>query len=445
MKKYLRFAENYILLLASVTLGLFLLFFAPKEGGISESENRALQAFPELSASAVASGAYMEEFESFLSDSFPAREEMITISNGMMGLFGEADAQEEAKRIYEEEQGLVGDDAAAPGTEEASAVLQTESTAEETKKESTVSGEVREASLWLSRSDGARKIIEKYKPDTILYVASVLNLYRDALGPDGRLFFINSPASDVANDVLDSKRWNEWHYDLDEAMQPLLTSGVKIYSVPKILEPWREEGAMFSTSDLHWYVKTAWRVSNAFIRDLGYSPTDFYDYPYYLRDTVRNGPYTPDQLKSMTIDRENLMVPATISPVTPSIVTHLTEKKPTELYNFQHHGYTMYLSGSKGPYRLFETGFHTGRNALLISDSYGFAMAYYLFPFYDSVLQTDLRNANYRTDMVGASIREYIEEYGIDDIYIVTCQWTSLNGPVFEWRLEHFLDSARES
>ena len=56
MKKYLRFAENYILLLASLTLGLFLLLFAPKEGGVSETENRRLQSFPELSVSALVSG-----------------------------------------------------------------------------------------------------------------------------------------------------------------------------------------------------------------------------------------------------------------------------------------------------------------------------------------------------------------------------------------------------
>ena len=67
MKKYLRFAENYILLLASATLGLFLLLFAPKDGGVSETENRARQAFPELKASSVLSGEYMDEFESFLS------------------------------------------------------------------------------------------------------------------------------------------------------------------------------------------------------------------------------------------------------------------------------------------------------------------------------------------------------------------------------------------
>ena len=56
MKNYLRLAENYALLLASLTLGLFLLLFAPKDGGVSETENRRLQAFPEPNASALASG-----------------------------------------------------------------------------------------------------------------------------------------------------------------------------------------------------------------------------------------------------------------------------------------------------------------------------------------------------------------------------------------------------
>ena len=73
MKKYLRFAENYILLLACLTLGLFLLLFADRSGGVSETENRTLQPFPELRAEAVASGRYMEEFENYLSDAFPAR------------------------------------------------------------------------------------------------------------------------------------------------------------------------------------------------------------------------------------------------------------------------------------------------------------------------------------------------------------------------------------
>ena len=97
MKNYLRLAENYALLLASLTLGLFLLLFAPKDGGVSETENRRLQAFPEPNASALASGEFMEEFEGYLSDAFPAREKLIALSDALTGLFGKADAQEVAK------------------------------------------------------------------------------------------------------------------------------------------------------------------------------------------------------------------------------------------------------------------------------------------------------------------------------------------------------------
>ena len=449
MKKTLLFAENYILLLASLTLGLFLLLFADKAGGFSEKENRDLQTFPAMSASALVSGRFMEEFESYLSDAFPAREEMIALSDALKGVFGKADKQAEARKTFDAELGMIGDTAPEPTAAPASAPEESAGpagvTASAGTEDAAPAAEAKSAALWLVRKDGSRQNVEEYTPETVAYVADVVNRYRRALGENGRLFLVNSPASDVANEVLDTHRYADWCYDMDEAMQPLLLAGAKIYSVPKILEPWREEGAMFSTGDLHWYVKTAWRVSNAFLEDLGYAPTDFYDYEYYLRDSLRSGPYTPEQLQSMTVERENLMVPQILSPTRASIVTHLTEKKPAALYDFEHHGYTMYLGGAKGPYRLFETGFHTGRRALIISDSYAFAMAYYLFPYYDAVLQTDLRNANYSVDLVGASIRDYMEQYEIDDVYIITCQWTSFNGPVFSWRLERFLDSATVS
>ncbi len=446
MKKYLRFAENYILLLASAPLGLFLLFFAPKDGGVSETENRALQAFPELKASAVLSGGYMDEFESFLSDAVPAREKLIALSDALMSLFGEADAQEEAKRVYEEEQGLLGDEApeetaaVEPDSETVSAAPEAQPSDDAPAAEESAAA-LRGASLWQEKADGKRVVIEEYSPQRLAGLARVLDRYRDALPADGNLFFINVPASDVANPVFDAHRFADWGCDLDEALQPLVEPGVRIYNAVKILEPFRGDGPMYSNGDLHWYVKTAWRTSNAFLADLGYAPTDFYDYEYYLRYSLKNGPYTPEQLQSMTLERENLMVPLVLSPVRTSLIEHLTQRTPSDVYDFRHHGYTMYLGGAKGPYRLFETGFHTGRSALVISDSYAFSMLYYLFPYYDRVLQTDLRGTNYTSD-VGASIRQYMTQYEIDDLYLITCHWTSINGPVFSWRLEKFLDAA---
>ena len=440
MNKYLRLAENYILLLASLTLGLFLLLLAPKEGGVSETENRYLQSFPELSASSLASGEFMENFENYLSDAFPARESMIALSDAIRGVFGRADEPEEARKLFEEEQGLVGDEAPEDFAPAAADVPQTE-TREESGAAAEAPAEARGAAIWQLRLDGSRKIIEQYSPERVASLARVLGLYRDALPEDGNIFFLHVPASDVANPVFDQHRFADWGDDLDEALQPLVPGGVRIYNATKILEPFENEGPMFSNADYHWYVKTAWRCSNAFVDDLGYAPTDFYDYKYYLRYSLPNGPYTPEQLQSMTLERENLMVPLVLSPVKTDLITYLTECKSSDVYDFTHHGYTMYAGGSKGPYRLFETGFHTGKNALLISDSYGFSMIYYLFPYYDGILQTDLRNANYSLE-VGASIRQYMQEYEIDDIYLVTCHWTSINGSVFIWRLEDFLDAA---
>ena len=443
MNKYLRLAENYILLLASLTLGLFLLLFAPKDGGVSEAENRYLQAFPEQSASAVVSGDFMDQFESYLSDAFPARERMIALSDALRGVFGKADEQEEARKLFEEEQGLVGDEAPEDFSSAAAEAPQTEEIGAESAAPAAAEtiAEAQAASLWQERADGSRVTIEKYTAERVAYLAGVLDLYRAALPEDGKLFFINVPASDVANPVIDRHRFADWGDDLAEALQPLVSEGVFVYDPVAIITPYAAAEPMYSVEDLHWYVKTAWRTSNAFMEDLGYAPTDFYDYEYYLRYSLKNGPYTPEQLQSMTLERENLLVPLVLSPVKTDLISHLTERRSSDVYDFTHHGYTMYAGGAKGPYRLFETGFHTGRSALVISDSYAFAMLYYLFPYYDEVLQTDLRNTNYSID-VGASIRQYMQQYEIDDVYIVTCHWSSVNGPVFTWRLEHFLDAA---
>ena len=445
MKKYLRFAENYILLLASLTLGLYLLFFAPKDGGVSDAEMRMLQPFPRLSAASLASGTFMDEFENFLSDAFPAREEMIALSDALRGLFGKTDAGEEARRLFDEEEGLVGDEAPAAGAapDEPAPAAEIAAPADESPMPEAAAAQG--ASLWRERANGRREEIETYAPSQVAYLAGVLNKYRAALPEDGNIFFINVPASDVLNPVYDEHRFTAWGDDLAEAMQPLAAPGVRIYDPAEILRPFENDGPLFSNGDYHWYVKTAWRTSNAFLADLGYAPSGFYDYRYYLRYSLKNGPYTPEQLQSMTLERENLMVPLILSPVKTSLIENLTERTESDVYDFRHTGYTMYLGGAKGPYRLFETGFHTGRRALMISDSYGFSMMYYLFPYYDAVLQTDLRGANYGGRNIGASIRQYMEEYGIDDIYFVTCHWTSVNGSVFSWRLEQFLDAAPQN
>ncbi len=230
MKINLRLAEFYLLLLASLTLGLFVLLFAPREGGVSETENRRLQPFPAMTAEGVFSGEYMEQFESFLSDAFPARESMIRLSGAIMDLFGKADANAEARRTFDVELGMIGDEAPAAVQAVPEAVAQPQ--AEDAPTPESVSPAI----FWVRHRNGAGEIIESYDAATVAHLAGVLNRYRAALGEEGRVFFINSPASDVANELYDTHQYIDWGCDLDEAIAPWLDEGVHLYSVPKLLQ-----------------------------------------------------------------------------------------------------------------------------------------------------------------------------------------------------------------
>ena len=91
MKRPIQFIFSYVLLLALLTLGAGILLLGPREERLSESENRMLSAPPVLSGETVLSGDYMEGFENYLADAFPARDRVIGLTRSIRGLLGERD------------------------------------------------------------------------------------------------------------------------------------------------------------------------------------------------------------------------------------------------------------------------------------------------------------------------------------------------------------------
>ncbi len=69
-----RRATSHLCAFFSVVGGLCLLFWLWADGDISQAERRPLQTLPELSIERVLSGAYMEDWERYMQDQFPARE-----------------------------------------------------------------------------------------------------------------------------------------------------------------------------------------------------------------------------------------------------------------------------------------------------------------------------------------------------------------------------------
>ena len=89
--------------------------------------------------------------------------------------------------------------------------------------------------------------------------------------------------------------------------------------------------------------------------------------------------------------------------------------------------YLAYLQGTQTPWRRIVGGAVTGRNALVLADSFGNCFAPFLLPYYDEVHMADLRKGNFSWEDAGYSVGEYMDYYGIDDVYVVLSTASGLN------------------
>ena len=455
MRKRFAFIVSYLAVLVLLTLGAAILCLSPKEERLSESENRMLSAFPAFSGAAVRSGEFMDGFESFLSDGFPARDALVGASRELLSVFGEADedaAVQEAiareERLAEEsrtEPPLVPDETGTgPALPETPGdVPETENAAPAAPPSAApVKSAEHDASLWLVKRDGTRHVQETYPAENLEKIAPVLDEYRACLPEDGKVLFINVPVSSYYHNLTAADTYVDWGSDVDEVLQPMVGEGVYIYDATDILRPYLETEDLYPTGDHHWHAISAWHVAHAMTEDLGLPATEFYDYQYKLEFEFRGNPYTPEQMQSMTISRQNRRYPVPVTPVESYILKYMTKRSPSVyLESDRFPGYGVYLGGRWRPWRLFVTGYHTGRTALVIGDSFYHAFLPYMTPCYDRILSTDLRSDMYIPELAGGSIRQYIEKYGVDDVYFVMCSYTSLNDYVYQDRLERYLNT----
>lgn len=456
MKRKISFAAAYLCLLSLLTLGCWELCFAPREERISQTENRMLRAFPSLTAAALADGSYMEDFEGFLSDAFPVRDGVIGLSKRMLSVFG-GETEEEENAARREALGAGGEELPVPAEEPAPArpAAQVPAADPAPAPAAPVSDAPadpalpapRDAALWMVGLDGSIQVQEEYPYANIAHLARVLNMYRDALAEDGQVHFINVPVSYMGK-YLFYHRMSGWGCDLDEVLRPLVKEGVYIYDVTDFFGDAVFTEPLYSLAgDHHWYPRGGWRTAAVMTENQGLVPLDYYEYLYRLESDFRGKPLTRSQLESIpvAVAARDIQVMVPISPVESYIVKHLTELSPSAYMDdnrIEHYG--IWLGGRRGPYRLFVTGFHTGRNALVIGDSFYHAFLPYMTPYYDRILAVDPRDEMYNPNTVGPDISTYMRQYDIDDIYFVTCTYTSVNGNVFQDRLERHLyeDSA---
>lgn len=434
MKQRASLVIVYLCLLSLFTLGAAELLLTEKDERASLSENRMLQGFPSLSVQSVLNGSFMEDFEAYLSDGFFARDKIADITDGMMGVFHLEDEDAMPQTIDEEKLFAPAEEASGESGQTAPAAP--EPTASPVPPEGNVTASA--ASIWLVNAVGERADYQTYSAEAVAHLADVLNQYRACLPADGTVNFVCAPTSELAYKIVYGN-YTDWGSDVEEVMQPLVAEGVTVYDATDILRPYLKEETLYPVSDHHWHPIGANLVLSAMLERQGIAATDYYEYNYYLASRPLGEAYDRRALESMDVDVNDVPVMEPVAPVESYVLTHLTEREDCVFISRTADGYRQYLGGTYTPWRLFVTGYHTGRNALVIGDSFSNAFIPYLTPYYDQILSTDFRNGKYVPSLAGASAADYIAQYDVDDIYMIFCTYTPIDSSTLQQNLGAYL------
>ncbi len=448
MKKRFSFVCVYLCLLTLLVCGAAELLAPDKGERLSVSENRMLAAFPALSAQSVADGSFMSGFESYLSDAFPFRDGAASFHDGLMGLVsipddGPATGVVEDERLWDQSeeqeaafQQLIEEERVEPGAESPAAGV-------ESTPAPAVSGELRDVTLWLERADGGRDVIFTYPAASVADFAGILNRYRAKLPEDGRLYFFSPQVSDVANNIIGKTKYVGWGTDLVEVMQPLVDDGVIIVDDLAILNPFLNDApsALYPTQDYHWHAIAASITADALMSSQGIAPADYDQYRYWLSFREDRRARSTEELAGMNYNRETIEVMSAISPAGSYFLNYITQRQKTT-FTMPDGGYVGFLGGHKGPWRLVEGGFHTGRNALVVGDCFTIPLIPYLAPYYDQIISTDVRDNFYSVPLAGANIGQYIAHYDVKDIYVVWSTNARFYSDNIRSRMSAYLDLA---
>ena len=407
-----------------------------QEARPSETENRMLQGFPELNSDSLLSGKFMEEMESYLSDAFFFRDEAASFTEKQLSVFAvpndgpdtwDVDAEHLDAPVTDSENPVAEEQLieSVPPKEEDTEPQELETLSE---SEPTVAPAVTvdtsllsEVEFYLLDKDGKKSNIYAFSVDQLAAFAQILNDYRDALPEDGTLHFVIPPVSYVANNILVKGTYTGWGSNLEDVLQPVVSDGVYVYDVADILTPYLETERLYPVNDHHWQPFSASKVAETMIRSQGLPAMDFYEYRYYVSLLSNAKPFYGDALRSLSLPADTVPVMEPVCPVNAYKIKNFTQRSPDVFIDKSKGGLMSYMGGMQpGPWRYFESGFHTGRKALLVTDSFGLTLAPFLVPYYDEILFVDLRESLFSLEASGGTIREYIEYFGIDDIYMIS-------------------------
>ncbi len=297
--------------------------------------------------------------------------------------------------------------------------------------------------LSLIRTDGSLSTLSQFGKNSMENTAKALNLYRGAVPEDGIVAFTYIPDSQDANRwLLYPNKFTGWTSDVEPTLQANVKEGVYVFSTVEELCPHMQAGELcYFKTDHHWTGLGAFYIQRLMMRTFGVPSAAYEDFEYTVHENFAGS--IAKNVRSLAGKRnlvDRLEVPTPLAPARAFVYRHLNQLvKEVRYMEPERAVYAAFLGGTHSPFYVAETGFHTGRNALVICDSFGLAFVAYAAPYYDKVCLADLRETNSFVTGGGASLREYIQYYDIDDVYFIVSKGCGINSAYMQQTVVKYL------
>ena len=277
------------------------------------------------------------------------------------------------------------------------------------------------ASVWLLSRTGTKSPILTYSRENIQKAAGTLNAYAALLPEGGTLSVLLAPRAQTVNlFALHIDAENDWSSDVEPMLKSLVAKNVSVFSAYDIFRTPIQSGTyVYFRTDHHWTARGAYLAADAMLRAKGYQTIPLADYAEKTIEGYLGSIYLHGRNAKLKELADSIEVFYPLLPAKGYRVSNTYKKGELPVIDDTQTNYLVFLGGTNGPYRLLEGGYHTGRNMLLVCDSFGNSIAPFFLPYYDGVYLVDFRDAYYSREAAAAGVKEYIRRCNISDIYVV--------------------------
>lgn len=310
-----------------------------KDRDFSESENRGLAQFPEITVSSVLDGSFLEGLSDYVADQFPGRDAWISLNLWLNQLLG----QKESSGVY-----LCADDY----------LMQVPEAPNETQHERNLDA--------ISAFAAAHADVNM----VVSIIPNAVTIHADKLPA-------NAPVRDQAADLA----------HISGAL-----SGVTTVDVTEALLAHNDQ-VLFYRTDHHWTSLGAYYAFEEIAPSLGIEPPGLDSYTSYVVSTTFEGTLSSKSGSHTALDTVEIYVPAT------NISYYVTYNQDSatdicSLYNRaaldQKDHYTVFFGGNYSRVDITTTA-DTGRSLLIFKDSYANCFIQFLYPYFDHITMIDPR------------------------------------------------------